>query len=368
MQPHKTGEFIKSLRKERVMTQMQLAEMLHISEKTVSKWETGKGLPDVGLMLPLAKALGISVNELLAGERLNDEQYVARAEENLSILLEDKCSAKAKNTVSVISFILTLVSVLGLVVICAGYGTIDTWLRVVLIVCALLALLANVSVILMLDISREVFECPACGTKFTATPAAYIAGMHTFRKRRLKCPHCGKKVWCTSLLRTGTSGALSDLTKEESHISIEERRKKHMKIKIRLFLQILVFLCAIAAMVLEALPYGVVMRWAPGPETVTESYHSYFDTLSAGYGNLLPILTAVLTCFILLFSGLTAFMRSRALSLSLFIFSVIAFLSCLLGPVLFSRFTPVTVALCILLAVMSLLSAVVRFAPASKEK
>ncbi len=68
----KTGQFIKTIRKEKNLTQREVAERLSISEKTVSKWETGNGLPEVGLMLPLCELLGISVNELLSGERLDE--------------------------------------------------------------------------------------------------------------------------------------------------------------------------------------------------------------------------------------------------------------------------------------------------------
>ena len=196
-----TGQFIKALRKERGLTQKELAERLNVSEKTVSKWETGNGLPDVGLMLPLSKELGISVNELLSGERLDERQYIERAEENFAVLLEDKCSPKTKNTVALISLLLTFLSTIGLIVVCAGYADIETWLRITLVVCAIFSVIANVALCLVLGISSEIFECPECGTKFAPTPRAYIAGMHTMTKRRLICPHCGKKSWCRSMWR-----------------------------------------------------------------------------------------------------------------------------------------------------------------------
>ena len=68
MNPYVTGQTIQMLREKRRMTQKQLADLLYISDKTVSKWETGKGLPDLSLLEPLAKALGVSVAELLSGE------------------------------------------------------------------------------------------------------------------------------------------------------------------------------------------------------------------------------------------------------------------------------------------------------------
>lgn len=199
MNQSKTGQFIKAIRKERGLTQRELAERLNISEKTVSKWETGNGLPEVGLMLPLSKELGISVNELLSGERLNEKQYIERAEENLAAMLEDKCSPKTKITVAVISLILTILSALWLVVAVAGYADVETWVRISLIVCAVLSIVANIAVVLVLCISNEIYECPECSTKFAPTTAAYIAGIHTLTKRKLKCPRCGKKSWCRGM-------------------------------------------------------------------------------------------------------------------------------------------------------------------------
>lgn len=79
----KIGKFIASCRKEQGMTQASLAENLGISDRAVSKWETGKSMPDSGIMLELCDLLKINVNELLSGERIMAEAYDKRAEENL---------------------------------------------------------------------------------------------------------------------------------------------------------------------------------------------------------------------------------------------------------------------------------------------
>ena len=68
MTSYVTGNIIKALRERKGITQKQLADMLIVSDKTVSKWETGKGLPDISLIEPLAIALGVSVAELLSGD------------------------------------------------------------------------------------------------------------------------------------------------------------------------------------------------------------------------------------------------------------------------------------------------------------
>ena len=77
MDKYVTGAVIRKLREDRKMTQAELAEKLYVSDKTISKWETGKGLPDITLLESLAKALGISTNELLAGEDVRNQNRCA---------------------------------------------------------------------------------------------------------------------------------------------------------------------------------------------------------------------------------------------------------------------------------------------------
>ena len=70
MNSYVTGNTIKQLREDRALTQSELAEQIGVSSKTVSKWETAKGLPDISLLQPLAQALGISVIELMSGQHI----------------------------------------------------------------------------------------------------------------------------------------------------------------------------------------------------------------------------------------------------------------------------------------------------------
>lgn len=79
----KVGKFIAALRKEQGLTQEALGQRLGVTNKTVSRWENGNYMPDIELLIPLGEALGVSVNELLAGERLSDEQFRKQADENL---------------------------------------------------------------------------------------------------------------------------------------------------------------------------------------------------------------------------------------------------------------------------------------------
>lgn len=90
MDQTKTGKFIATCRKEKNLTQAQLAEIMGVSDRAVSKWETGRSMPDTSLMLELCETLGINVNELLTGERIPMENYQKEAEENLVALQEKK--------------------------------------------------------------------------------------------------------------------------------------------------------------------------------------------------------------------------------------------------------------------------------------
>lgn len=83
MDAERTGCFIAQLRKEKGWTQAELARQLGVTDKAVSRWETGKGLPDTALLQPLAATLGASVGELLAGERMDTDQRVRRADDQI---------------------------------------------------------------------------------------------------------------------------------------------------------------------------------------------------------------------------------------------------------------------------------------------
>ena len=101
------GKFIAACRKERQLTQAQLAEKLNITDRAVSKWETGKSMPDASIMLELCNILGITVNELLSGERIKMEDYSKKVDENLVELKRKdennlKINVVIANTISIL--------------------------------------------------------------------------------------------------------------------------------------------------------------------------------------------------------------------------------------------------------------------------
>lgn len=195
MDQRKTGRFIAGERKRLGMTQRQLADRLMISDKTVSKWECGSGLPEVSLMLPLCEMLGVTVNELLTGARLEKENYQQKAEENMMELMKQNQENKKKMALSAVCGIITIIAVCALVAIAAGLP-LPVWARISVIVLAFLTGALGVGAACVLDADAGYFECPHCKALFVPTTAEYVKAYHTFTKRRFTCPECGKTAMC----------------------------------------------------------------------------------------------------------------------------------------------------------------------------
>ena len=191
----KIGKFIAEARKLQKMTQRQLADTLSISDKTVSKWECGKGLPEVSLMLPLCDTLNITVNDLLSGEKVSEVNYQKKAEENMVNLVKENEENKKRMAVSVVCGVITIVAVCSLVVI-ASYIAMPTIARVGIILFALATAIVGIGSAAVLEVKAGYYECPHCKALFIPTMGEYVKGYHTLTKRRLTCHKCGKSGMC----------------------------------------------------------------------------------------------------------------------------------------------------------------------------
>ncbi len=189
------GKFISETRKELRLTQRQLADVLDISDKTVSKWECGKGLPKVSLMLPLCNTLHITVNDLLSGERVSEANYQKKAEENMMNLIKENEENKKKMALSIICGMITIIAVCSLIVI-ASFIEMPTSIRIMLLVFALVTAAVGISAACILEVRAGYFECPHCGELFVPSMKKYVMGYHTLTRRRLTCPKCGKSSMC----------------------------------------------------------------------------------------------------------------------------------------------------------------------------
>ena len=195
MDLQKTGKFIKELRKEKSLTQTDLAQKLCISEKTISKWECGKGFPDTSLILPLCEALGITSNELLSAKKLSSSEYKTEAEKNL-------CTLKAQQEKST-KFLLLLEIVIGFIVsanllvlvLVSSLTILPTWLRICLIVFGFTQFIIGITFSIAIEKDAGFYECAHCHHKYIPTYNSVLWSLHVNRTRYMKCPKCGKKSW-----------------------------------------------------------------------------------------------------------------------------------------------------------------------------
>ena len=183
MDQSKIGQFIARTRKSKNLTQRQLADLLSISDKTVSKWETGKGLPDVSLMLPLCRALDLTVNDLLTGEKVPAADYQTKAEENMMDLIQENQENKKRMVLSVICGTITIIAVCSLIII-ASYLELPAAVRVLLILLAVATAVAGIGAAAVLDAQAAQqagvdFAAVLNGTTpakdFSPWPCVYIA-------------------------------------------------------------------------------------------------------------------------------------------------------------------------------------------------
>ena len=201
----KIGKFIASCRKEQGMTQAVLAEKLGISDRAVSKWETGKSMPDSGIMLELCELLKINVNELLSGEHITMEDYNAKSEEViLGLKSENEKYAKrllrSEAYIVVVGVVASLAMIIAGTIIALKNGENDP-LAVVLIVSGCVIVLAAALIGLGIEVKTGYYECAECGHIYKPSSLLKTAfAIHMNTTRYMKCPKCGKRCWQKKVL------------------------------------------------------------------------------------------------------------------------------------------------------------------------
>ena len=196
----KIGRFIAKCRKKTNLTQMQLAEKLNITDRAVSKWETGKAMPDSSIMLELCDALKITVNDLLSGEVVTMDNYNKELENNLLDMIKQKEQAD-KRLLSVEVFIgITATIVLFTLIFVAAFIQMETWLKISLVVFGFILFLAGCFYALRIEQVAGYYECKHCKHRYVPTYKAVNMAMHMGRTRYMRCPQCGKKSWQKKVL------------------------------------------------------------------------------------------------------------------------------------------------------------------------
>lgn len=197
----KIGKFIAGQRKAAGLTQVQLAEKLNITDRAVSKWETGKSLPDSSIMLDLCDVLKISVNDLLTGEVVTLDNYNKEIENNLLEMIRQKEDSDRRLLhAEIVIGICCLLPLIASVII-VHTVPLEERLSTVIVLASLLPILIAAPFALKIEQKAGYYECRKCGHKHVPVYSSVFWAMHLGRTRYMRCPECGKRSWQRKVLR-----------------------------------------------------------------------------------------------------------------------------------------------------------------------
>ncbi len=197
----KIGKFIAQCRKKANLTQMQLAEKLNITDRAVSKWERGKALPDSSIMLELCGVLGITVNDLLSGEKIDMEN---NNEQNEQLLLDMAKELENKN--KIIWSTMWAIMIVSIIALIAGLFVARFFIpegvwQLVTVLGLWVVFLIPCFYALKLEVSVGAYKCKNCGHEIVPTYMQALNAMHMGTTRYLKCPKCNKRSWCKKVIK-----------------------------------------------------------------------------------------------------------------------------------------------------------------------
>ena len=155
------------------------------------------GLPDVSIMKKLCNELDISLSELFIGEYVKDESYELIKEQILLNEFEKERILNKKNLIGEILIGCAFIAVVSTLILFVGFTSIATYLKIILVALALIFIVVGITGLIILDTNIGYFECAKCHERFIPSVKDYTFGLHTLKKRKLTCPKCGKKTWCS---------------------------------------------------------------------------------------------------------------------------------------------------------------------------
>ena len=191
----KIGKFIQERRKEKRLTQSELAEKLDVTDRAVSKWENGNCIPDASNIQELCKILNITINDLFSGCVVDMRDNEKKLEENLLEMIKIK-EKRDKELLILEIFIGVIVSIIMfLCIMIASFVQMEDWIRIVLIVFGIIPFAIGISYAIRIEQIAGYYECSNCNYKYIPTYKSVLFSMHFNRTRKMKCPNCNKKSW-----------------------------------------------------------------------------------------------------------------------------------------------------------------------------
>ena len=191
----KIGKFISSKRREKNITQSELAEKLNITDRAISKWENGVCLPDASTMPDLCKILDITINDLFSGKVVDMKENENQLEENLLAMVRLK-EQRDKELLVMEIFIGVMISMIMVTcILIASLVSMQDWLRVILIMIGIIPFAIGIFYAIRIEQIAGYYECEHCHYKYVPTYKNVLFANHINRTRKMKCPKCHRKAW-----------------------------------------------------------------------------------------------------------------------------------------------------------------------------
>ena len=196
----KIGKFIQETRKEKNITQSELAEKLNITDRAISKWENGICMPDVGTIPEICKILNITINDLFSGEVVDMKNNEKILEQNLLEMTRLK-EERDKQLLTLEIFIgITSTTIFLGSMLLVGLIELPKALAVIIITLSSIIFAVGMCLALKIEQTAGYYECSNCHHKYIPTYKSVLWAKHLGRKRQMKCPNCHKKTWNKKVL------------------------------------------------------------------------------------------------------------------------------------------------------------------------
>ena len=195
------GKFIKERRNLKNITQSNLASILGITDRAISKWENGICMPDVGTIPEICKILDITVNDLFSGEIVKMKDYDKKLEQNL-LELAKKEEAQNKKMM-IYEYVIGFISSITFLVLMftLSYAVENQVVRIILFIIAFLILIVGVSFALKIETETGYYECKKCHHKYIPSYKSVYFAMHYGTTIYLKFPKCNRKSWNKKVIK-----------------------------------------------------------------------------------------------------------------------------------------------------------------------
>ncbi len=192
------GKFISKCRKKKGITQNELAELLGITNRAVSKWETGICMPDAGTIPELCQILDISISDLFSGEKIMENNK--DSEKFILKLVEEKAERDKQLLILEILIGILSTSVLVSFILLASFINVSVYVKFIIILCGIILFAVGIFYALLIERIAGYYECSKCHHKYIPTYKQILFSMHAFRTRYMKCPKCKCSSWSKKVI------------------------------------------------------------------------------------------------------------------------------------------------------------------------